>query len=246
MKGAFRRAAVAAFVAGRKQVTGTALGGFVAAVDVICFTVCMVVRRRPAALFVAVVSVGVWVLRLVLRDVIDRPRPIDPLWPVDHFSFPSGHTANAAAAALAVVVTCWPFLGLAGRIAVAAGNNGLFRALCAAIGREDLSEDERFATNAARVEHRRELIPELQAVLRERPADDWVELDPAAWPARREVHYRVLPTICFNCEAACGLLAFVDKRTGEIAKFEGNPVHPGSRGRTCAACFGSCWGAALL
>ena len=31
-----------------------------------------------------------------------------------------------------------------------------------------------------------------------------------------------------------GLLAFVDKATGEIEKFEGNPVHPGSRGRTCA------------
>ncbi|MEE9385126.1 MAG: molybdopterin-dependent oxidoreductase [Nannocystaceae bacterium] len=43
-----------------------------------------------------------------------------------------------------------------------------------------------------------------------------------------------MPTICFNCESACGLLAFVDKKTGEIQKFEGNPVHPGSRGRTCA------------
>ena len=64
--------------------------------------------------------------------------------------------------------------------------------------------------------------------------DDWVELDPQAWPERREVHYRIIPTICFNCESACGLLAFVDKESGEIKKFEGNPVHPGSRGRTCA------------
>ncbi len=64
--------------------------------------------------------------------------------------------------------------------------------------------------------------------------DDWVELDPAAWPQRKELHYRCVPTICFNCESACGLLAFVDKATGEIKKFEGNPVHPGSRGRTCA------------
>jgi len=64
--------------------------------------------------------------------------------------------------------------------------------------------------------------------------DDWVELDPRAWPRAVERHYRCVPTICFNCESACGLLAFVDKATGEIAKFEGNPVHPGSRGRTCA------------
>lgn len=64
--------------------------------------------------------------------------------------------------------------------------------------------------------------------------DDWVELDPTAWPTRIEKHYACIPTICFNCESACGLLAYVDKQTGEIAKFEGNPVHPGSRGRTCA------------
>src|SRR3989338_1020597 len=64
--------------------------------------------------------------------------------------------------------------------------------------------------------------------------EDWVELDAAAWPHRKERHYHCIPTICFNCEAACGLLSFVDKATGKIVKFEGNPVHPGSRGRTCA------------
>jgi len=64
--------------------------------------------------------------------------------------------------------------------------------------------------------------------------DDWVELDAKAWPRRVERHYRCIPTICFNCESACGLLAFVDRDTGAVEKFEGNPVHPGSRGRTCA------------
>jgi anaerobic selenocysteine-containing dehydrogenase len=64
--------------------------------------------------------------------------------------------------------------------------------------------------------------------------DDWTEWDAQAWPERVERHYRCVPTICFNCESACGLLAFVDKETGEIRRFEGNPLHPGSRGRTCA------------
>jgi len=64
--------------------------------------------------------------------------------------------------------------------------------------------------------------------------DDWIELDATEWPKRVEKHYRCVPTICFNCESACGLLAFVDKETGTIEKFEGNPVHAGSRGRTCA------------
>ena len=64
--------------------------------------------------------------------------------------------------------------------------------------------------------------------------DDWVELDSTRWPRKVERHYRCVPTICFNCESACGLLAFVDKESGKLTKFEGNPVHPGSRGRTCA------------
>src|SRR5574341_1040901 len=64
--------------------------------------------------------------------------------------------------------------------------------------------------------------------------DDWVEYDSKAWPKRVERHYQIIPTICFNCEAACGLLAYVNKETGQIKKFEGNPVHPGSRGRNCA------------
>jgi len=64
--------------------------------------------------------------------------------------------------------------------------------------------------------------------------DDWVELDSKAWPKRKERRYQLLPTTCFNCESACGLLAYIDKATGEIQKFEGNPEHPGSRGRNCA------------
>ena len=64
--------------------------------------------------------------------------------------------------------------------------------------------------------------------------DDWVELDSRAWPKRVERHCMLVPTTCFNCESACGLLAYVDRETLEVRKFEGNPEHPGSRGRNCA------------
>jgi anaerobic selenocysteine-containing dehydrogenase len=64
--------------------------------------------------------------------------------------------------------------------------------------------------------------------------DDWTEYDPLQWPRKVSRRFRLIPTICFNCEAACGLLAYVDKETGRIRKFEGNPAHPGSRGRNCA------------
>ncbi len=63
---------------------------------------------------------------------------------------------------------------------------------------------------------------------------DWEEYDPVAWPRKVKRRYALIPTICFNCEAACGLLAYVDKQTLQIQKFEGNPAHPGSRGRNCA------------
>ncbi len=64
--------------------------------------------------------------------------------------------------------------------------------------------------------------------------DDWEEYDARAWPKKVSHSYRLVPTTCFNCESACGLLAYIDKETGEIRKFEGNPEHPGSRGRNCA------------
>lgn len=64
--------------------------------------------------------------------------------------------------------------------------------------------------------------------------DDWVEWDSKAWPRKVARRYTLVPTTCFNCESGCGLLAYVDKETYEIRKFEGNPVHPGSRGRNCA------------
>ncbi len=64
--------------------------------------------------------------------------------------------------------------------------------------------------------------------------DDWLEYDVKQWPRRVEKRYSLVPTICFNCEAACGLLAFVDQETLRVRKFEGNPLHPASRGRNCA------------
>ena len=66
--------------------------------------------------------------------------------------------------------------------------------------------------------------------------DDWVEYDAKAWAhgERTAKHYSLIPTTCFNCEACCGLVAYVDKDDGHIARLEGNPFHPASRGRNCA------------
>jgi crotonobetainyl-CoA:carnitine CoA-transferase CaiB-like acyl-CoA transferase len=71
-----------------------------------------------------------------------------------------------------------------GDFAVACGNDTLFRRLCGAIGRDDLPRDERFAGNAARLEHRDELTAELEAAFAAAPADEWVaRLGAAGVPA---------------------------------------------------------------
>ncbi|MFC4004008.1 molybdopterin-dependent oxidoreductase [Prauserella oleivorans] len=69
------------------------------------------------------------------------------------------------------------------------------------------------------------------------PVSDWdnhVEYDAKAHPRKVPHTYLLVPTTCFNCESACGLLAYVDKDDLSVKKLEGNPAHPGSRGRNCA------------
>jgi crotonobetainyl-CoA:carnitine CoA-transferase CaiB-like acyl-CoA transferase len=59
-------------------------------------------------------------------------------------------------------------------IAVAVGNDRLFARLCDALGLPELPRDERFATNSARVANAALLGERLEAVLRTRPAAEWV------------------------------------------------------------------------
>jgi crotonobetainyl-CoA:carnitine CoA-transferase CaiB-like acyl-CoA transferase len=72
------------------------------------------------------------------------------------------------------IVPYQTFLAQDGRLAVAAPNDGLYRSMCAAIGRPELAADPRFATNADRVRNRSDLIEQLAETFAERPADDWV------------------------------------------------------------------------
>jgi anaerobic selenocysteine-containing dehydrogenase len=64
--------------------------------------------------------------------------------------------------------------------------------------------------------------------------DDYVDYESTSWPKKEKRHYWIVPSICFNCESACGILAYVDKESLTVRKIEGNPLHPGSRGRNCA------------
>ncbi len=70
-----------------------------------------------------------------------------------------------------------------GYMAVACGNDRLYRNLCALLGREDLATDTRFATNPQRVVNRAELVPVLQEAFRQRTTEEWLpELREAGIP----------------------------------------------------------------
>ena len=64
--------------------------------------------------------------------------------------------------------------------------------------------------------------------------DNYVDFESTSWPKKDRRRYWIVPSICFNCESACGIIAYVDQQTLDVRKIEGNPLHPGSRGRTCA------------
>ena len=67
-----------------------------------------------------------------------------------------------------------------GHIVVATGTNKTYREFCKAIGRPDLIEDARFASNPDRVKHRNEIVEELSAVFRQRATADWIGILEAA------------------------------------------------------------------
>lgn len=70
-----------------------------------------------------------------------------------------------------------------GNLMVAAGNDALFQKLCAVLGHPHWSEDERFDTNHARIEHRATLSALLRDIFRTEPTARWRErLDAANIP----------------------------------------------------------------
>ena len=56
-----------------------------------------------------------------------------------------------------------------------AANQKLWAALCGVLQREDLLQDERFASNTERLRNRDALVAELEPTLATRKADDWIE-----------------------------------------------------------------------
>ena len=95
----------------------------------------------------------------------------------------NGEIPMRHASGIEQIVPYQAFEAADGFMMVAAGNDNLFRRLCAAIGRPGLAEEARFRTNAERVVNRRELVTILSDIFRTAPIAVWAErLDDAGIP----------------------------------------------------------------
>jgi len=68
------------------------------------------------------------------------------------------------------------FAAADGYVTVSAPNDRVWGRLCAALGRDDLAADPRFASNRDRVANRRALVPLLEDTFRAQPASHWAAL----------------------------------------------------------------------
>ncbi|MGE8679711.1 MAG: CaiB/BaiF CoA transferase family protein [Achromobacter marplatensis] len=61
-----------------------------------------------------------------------------------------------------------------GHVIVTVGNDGQFRRFCGALGRPELADDARYATNTARLASRETLIPQIQAQMAQHSSAHWL------------------------------------------------------------------------
>ncbi len=103
-----------------------------------------------------------------------------------------------------------------GWITVGANKDAFWRALCGIIGRAELAEDPRFATNADRVRNNDALVPLLQAALETRDSAHWLaELGRAGIPGEPVLSYD--EALSHPQAAARGVVgAIPDPERGEI------------------------------
>jgi crotonobetainyl-CoA:carnitine CoA-transferase CaiB-like acyl-CoA transferase len=88
----------------------------------------------------------------------------------------SGVTPGRTGNAHPNVVPYQPFETADGWLIVAVGNDAQFSRLTALLGLSDLVEDERYSTNAARVDNRETLIPPIAGAMKTKTTAEWTAL----------------------------------------------------------------------
>lgn len=136
----------------------------------------------------------------------------------------SGEEAVRHGNAHANIVPYQSFHTRDGFIAIACGNDGLFRKLCRLLERDDLEQDPRFATNSRRLNHREELIRILQDIFLQRDSAEWLASLRGAGIPSAPIN-TVSEALRDEQLAARGLIWECDHPTAGSIHLVGSPMH---------------------
>jgi crotonobetainyl-CoA:carnitine CoA-transferase CaiB-like acyl-CoA transferase len=105
---------------------------------------------------------------------------------------------------------------------LAGGNDRLFRRTCEVIGHPELADDDRFATNDARVRHRDALVPMLREAFSARTAAEWLEaLEDAAVPC---APVRNMQDVFASAEGLALIREVDDPERGSVLRLVASPI----------------------
>jgi CoA:oxalate CoA-transferase len=110
-----------------------------------------------------------------------------------------------------------------GNMIVAAGNDGLFLKLCAALGRPDLAEHADYRTNDLRNSNQAKLKTEIEAVLRRKPTAHWLDLLEKAGIPSGPIN-NVAQALAHPQVEARNMLVTVEDPASGTLKLAGNPL----------------------
>jgi crotonobetainyl-CoA:carnitine CoA-transferase CaiB-like acyl-CoA transferase len=148
--------------------------------------------------------------------------------------FASGHAPERWGNAHPNIVPYQTFRTSDSWIIVAAGNDAQFRKFVVAGDRPELADDERFATNPARVRHRDRLVPLLAEMVRMRTKREWIDALEAAGVPCGPIN--TLDEVFENEQViARGLEAALPHPSGGTVRFARNPIRMSATPPTATA-----------
>lgn len=138
--------------------------------------------------------------------------------------FATGQSPRRRGNAHASIVPYETFEAADGWINLGVANDGQWRKFCAVIGRPDLADDPRYATQPERVRNREALLALVRAVLKQKPRDAWLALlDPEGIPCGA---IRTVGEVCDgDILRARDMVAEMPHATAGPVKGIKNPIH---------------------
>jgi crotonobetainyl-CoA:carnitine CoA-transferase CaiB-like acyl-CoA transferase len=138
--------------------------------------------------------------------------------------FATGDTPRRRGNDHPTIVPYQTFEAADGWINLAVGNDDLWRRFCKAAERPDLADDARFAEAAGRVRNRKELVPLVSALIKQRTRDNWMaRLDEVGVPSGA---IRTVGEVCdSDLLKARGMIAQMEHASAGMVKAIKNAVH---------------------